>query len=119
MRKLLLGVALLTLAACGTTSGGPSNPTPPPYGPGDPGPGNTPPPIPLDGPIMYNCSNGQQIVVDIDGNNARVQIVGGTSMVLPSAGDGYYTNGRYGFRGGGASGQWEVGRAAAASCTGS
>lgn len=119
MRKLLLGVALLTLAACGTTSGGGGGYVPPPIGPGDPGPGDTPPPIPLDGPIMYSCSNGQQIVVDIDGNNARVQIVGGTSMVLPSAGDGYYTNGRYGFRGGGANGQWEVGRAAAATCTGS
>jgi hypothetical protein len=118
MRKLLLGVALLTLAACGTTSGG-YTPTPPPIGPGDPGPGNTPPPIPLDGPIMYTCSNGQQIVVDIDGNSARVQIVGGTSMVLPGAGDGYYSNGRYGFRGGGASGQWEVGRMTPASCTGS
>ena len=118
MRKLLLGVALLTLAACGTTSGG-HTPPPPPIGPGDPGPGNTPPPIPLDGPIMYTCSNGQQIVVDIDGNSARVQIVGGTSMVLPGAGDGYYSNGRYGFRGGGASGQWEVGRMTPASCTGS
>ena len=50
--------------------------------------------------------------------SARVQIIGGTSMVLPSAGDGYFTNGRYGFRGGGANGQWEVGRAAAATCTG-
>ena len=61
----------------------------------------------------------QPIVVDIDGSSARVQIVGGTSMVLPSAGDGYYSNGRYGFRGGGANGQWEVGRMAPASCTGS
>ncbi|MGD9979359.1 MAG: hypothetical protein AB7H66_04200 [Hyphomonadaceae bacterium] len=119
MRKLLLGVALLGLAACGTTSGTASNPVPPPIGPGDPGPGNTPPPIPLDGPIMYSCSNGQQIVVDIDGANARVQIVGGPSMVLPQASDGYYSNGRYGFRGGGASGQWEVGRAAPATCSGS
>ena len=65
------------------------------------------------------CSNGQQIVVDIEGNNARVQIVGGPSMVLPGDGGGHYTNGRYGFRGGGASGQWEVGRAAPADCTGS
>jgi len=119
MRKLFLGVALFALAACGTTSGGGYGPTPPPYGPGDPGPGDAPPPIPLDGPIMYTCSNGQQIVVDIEGTNARVQIVGGTAMVLPSAGDGYYTNGRYGFRGGGANGQWEVGRSAPANCTGS
>lgn len=120
MRKLLLGVALLTLAACGTTSGGGGGyPTPPPFNPGDPGPGDTPPPIPLDGPIMYNCSNGQQIVVDINGANASVQIIGGTSMVLPRSSDGYYTNGRYGFRGGGASGQWEVGRSAPATCAGS
>ena len=62
---------------------------------------------------------GQQIVVDVEGTSARVQIVGGTSMVLPRSSDGYYTNGRYGFRGGGASGQWEVGRAAPADCTGS
>ncbi|MEZ5961513.1 MAG: hypothetical protein R3C30_13980 [Hyphomonadaceae bacterium] len=117
MRNLLLGVALLALAACGTTGG--YTPTPPPIGPGDPGPGDTPPPIPLDGPIMYSCSNGQQIVVDIEGTSARVQIVGGTSMVLPRASDGYYSNGRYGFRGGGATGQWEVGRAAPADCTGS
>jgi hypothetical protein len=117
MRKLLLGAALLALAGC--ASGGLSNPIPEPIHPGDPGPGNTPPPIPLDGPIMYNCSNGQQIVVDIDGSSARVQIVGGSSMVLPSAGDGYYSNGRYGFRGGGANGQWEVGRSAPANCSGS
>lgn len=117
MRKLLLGAALLALAACGTTGG--YGPTPEPIHPGDPGPGNTPPPIPLDGPIMYSCSNGQQIVVDVEGTSARVQIVGGTSMVLPRSSDGYYTNGRYGFRGGGATGQWEVGRAAPADCTGS
>jgi hypothetical protein len=116
MRKLLLGVALFALAACGTTSGGY---VPPPIGPGDPGPGDAPPPIPLDGPIMYSCDNGQQIVVDLDGDRARVQIVGGPSMVLPSDGAGHYTNGRYGFRGGGATGQWEVGRAAPSNCTGS
>lgn len=115
MHKLVLGAALLALAACGTSGGY----VPPPIGPGDPGPGNTPPPIPLDGPIMYNCSNGQQIVVEIDGNSARVQIVGGPSMVLPGDGAGHYTNGRYGFRGRGASGQWEVGRAAPADCSGS
>ena len=37
-------------------------------------------------------------------DNARVAIIGGPSMVLPRAGDGYYTNGRYGFRGNGANG---------------
>jgi hypothetical protein len=118
MRIILALGALFALAACGT-SATMSNPVPPPIGPGDPGPGQTPPPIPLDGPIMYSCDNGQQIVVDIDGANARVQIIGGPSMVLPGAGDQYYSNGRYGFRGGGAAGQWEVGRAAPANCTGS
>lgn len=96
LARAALAAALLALAACASH---------PPIGPGDPGPGDAPPPIPLDGPIMYSCDNGQQIVVDIDGSNARVQIVGGPSMVLPSAGDRYYSNGRYGFRGGGASGQ--------------
>ncbi len=117
MRTLLIGAALLALTACSTS--GLSGPVPEPIGPGDPGPGDSPPPIPLDGPIMYSCSNGQQIVVDVEGTSARVQIVGGTSMVLPRASDGYYSNGRYGFRGGGATGQWEVGRAAPADCTGS
>jgi hypothetical protein len=37
----------------------------------------------------------------------------------PKRGSSYYSNGRYGFRGGGANGQWEVGRAAPVNCTGS
>ena len=97
--KLALAALLALAAACAT---------PPPPGPGEPGPDGGPPPIPLDGPI-----------VDVEGQNARVAIIGGPSMVLPRAGEGYYTNGRYGFRGGGASGQWEVGRAAPVSCSGS
>jgi len=114
MRKIVLGLLMFGLAACA------SNPVlPPPIGPGDPGPGNTPPPIPLDGPIAYRCSDGTQLMVEANGETARVAIVGGPSMVLPSAGDQYYSNGRYGFRGGGASGQWEVGRAAPVNCTGS
>jgi hypothetical protein len=59
------------------------------------------------------------LMVEADGSQARVAIVGGPSMVLPSAGDSYYSNGRYGFRGGGAEAQWEVGRAAPVSCRGS
>ena len=109
MRIKLALAALLMLAACAT-------PTP---GPGEPGPGGTPPPSPLDGPIAYRCSDGTQLMVDVDGPNARVAIVGGPSMVLPRAGESYYSNGRYGFRGGGASGQWEVGRSAPVSCSGS
>jgi hypothetical protein len=111
-RKGALAIALLTLAACA------SSPGPAPL-PGEPGPGNTPPPIPLDGPIAYRCSDGTQLMVEANGQNARVAIVGGPSMVLPNAGGDYYSNGRYGFRGGGASGQWEVGRSAPVSCSGS
>lgn len=113
MRILVLGAALLALAACAT------NPLPPPIHPGDPGPNGAPPPIPLDGPIAYSCDNGAQLIVDIEGANARVAIVGGPSMVLPRASEGYYSNGRYGFRGGGAAGLWEVGRAAPVTCRGS
>jgi hypothetical protein len=113
MRVLLVSALLIALAACGSTPGG----TPPM--PGEPGPGGTPPPIPLDGPIAYRCSDGTQLMVEATGSQARVAIVGGPSMVLPSAGDNYYSNGRYGFRGGGAAGQWEVGRAAPVNCSGS
>ncbi|MEZ6022350.1 MAG: hypothetical protein R3C16_02815 [Hyphomonadaceae bacterium] len=111
-RLKLIGAAFIAaaLSACAT---------PPPPGPGDPGPYGGPPPIPVDGPIAYSCENGAQLMVDVEGDNARVAIVGGPSMVLPRAGDGYYSNGRYGFRGGGASGQWEVGRAAPVNCRGS
>jgi hypothetical protein len=109
MRVKLALAALLMLAACQT----------PAPGPGEPGPNGAPPPIPLDGPIAYTCANGTQLMVEADGRQARVAIVGGPSMVLPSAGENYYSNGRYGFRGGGAAGQWEVGRSAPVSCTGS
>ena len=109
MRVKLALAALLFLAACQT----------PAPGPGDPGPDGMPPPIPLDGPIAYRCADGTQLMVDMDGPNARVAIIGGPSMVLPRAGEGYYSNGRYGFRGGGAAGQWEVGRSAPVNCTGS
>jgi hypothetical protein len=73
----------------------------------------------MDGPIAYRCANGAQLMVDIESNSARVAIIGGPSMVLPRASNGYYTNGRYGFRGGGAAAQWEVGRAAPVTCRGS
>ena len=109
MRIKLALAALLVLAACST-------PVP---GPGEPGRDGAPPPIPLDGPIAYRCSDGTQLMVDVEGENARVAIIGGPSMVLPRSGEGYYSNGRYGFRGGGANGQWEVGRAAPVSCSGS
>ena len=109
MRVKLALAALLFLAAC-------ASPAP---DIGEPGPNGAPPPIPLDGPIAYRCSDGTQLMVEANGRQARVAIIGGPSMVLPSAGDQYYSNGRYGFRGGGAAGQWEVGRAAPVNCTGS
>jgi len=110
--RIWIGAAVLALALASCA-------TPPPPGPGEPGPGGTPPPIPLDGPIAYRCDNGAQLVVEVEGDSARVAIVGGPTMVLPRASDGYYSNGRYGFRGGGAAGQWEVGRAAPTNCRGS
>lgn len=105
MRIAIIALAF-ALAAC---NGGGSilNPLPP-----EPGP------LPADGPIAYRCSDGTQLMVDLEDNQARVAIVGGPSMVLPNAGDAYYSNGRYGFRGGGRDAQWEVGRAAAVSCRG-
>lgn len=112
MRTVVTIAVILGLAACSTSPG------PVPL-PGEPGPQGGPPPIPLDGPIAYRCADGTQLMVEATGNQARVAIVGGPSMVLPNAGENYYSNGRYGFRGSGANGQWEVGRAAAVSCSGS
>ena len=76
-------------------------------------------PLPQNGPIAYTCADGTQLMVDVENGSARVAVIGGPSMVLPNAGDGYYSNGRYGVRGAGANVQWEVGRAAPVSCRGS
>ncbi|MEQ1707760.1 MAG: hypothetical protein ABL864_05460 [Terricaulis sp.] len=108
--RFFAACALLALSACASY---------PPIGPGDPGPHGAPPPIPVDGPIAYRCANGAQLMVDVEGANARVAIIGGPSMVLPRTGEGVYSNGRYAFRGGGASAQWEVGAGAPVSCRGS
>jgi len=108
MRFMVLGL-LLGLAACGTTTAG-----------GGPFSGPAPP-LPTSGPVAYTCSNGTQLMVNVEGASAQVAIVGGPSMVLPSAGSPdapYYSNGRYGFRGGGANAQWEVGRSAPVACRG-
>ena len=102
MRIVIAAAALAALAACA------ANPFEPP-----------PPDTPLTGPIAYSCADGAQLMVDYQGDEARVAIIGGPSMVLPRAGDNYYSNGRYGVRGAGASAQWEVGRAAPVSCRGS
>lgn len=110
MRKFAVATMLLALSACATYD---------PPAPGEPGPGGAPPPIPIDGPIAYRCSNGAQLMVDVEGANARVAIVGGPSMVLPRTGDGAYSNGRYTFSGGGADAQWQTGRAAPVACRGS
>lgn len=102
MKRILALSALLALAACSTS---------PFEGP--------PPPLPATGQIAYQCADGTQLMVDYQGDEARVAIIGGPSMVLPRSSEGYYSNGRYGVRGGGASAQWEVGRAAPVSCRGS
>lgn len=101
MHKLIAAASLLALAACST------NPFEPPA-----------PDLPLTGPIAYTCADGTQLMVDYQGAEARVAIIGGPSMVLPSAGENYYSNGRYAVRGAGANAQWEVGRAAPVSCRG-
>lgn len=106
MRILMLG-AVLMVSACASSG----------FPPG-PGPGQTPRPLPTTGPIAYQCADGTQLMVDVNDGEARVAIVGGPSMVLPGAGEEYYSNGRYGFRGGGASAQWEVGRRAPVACRG-
>jgi predicted small lipoprotein YifL len=103
MRIALVALAL-ALSACG---GSGYNPLPPDQTP-----------LPPDGPIAYRCSDGTQLMVDLQDNQARVAIIGGPSMVLPNAGAAYYSNGRYGFRGGGRNAQWEVGRAAPLQCQG-
>jgi hypothetical protein len=102
--RIAIVALVLALSACG---GSGYNPLPPDRTP-----------LPADGPIAYRCSDGTQLMVDLQGNQARVAIVGGPSMVLPNAGETYYSNGRYGFRGGGRSAQWEVGRAAPVQCQG-
>lgn len=118
MRGVVLVAAALSLSACG----GGANVVLPEPGPG-PGPIQPPGPAPyaapLTGQIAYACADGSQLVVDFESNQARVAIVGGPSMVLPSAGEGYYSNGRFGIRGSGAQAQWEVGRAAPVNCRGS
>lgn len=111
MRVLIVGLAL-ALAACGSTSGGG------PLG-GPVGPEPSPAPVPTEGPVAYQCSDGTQLMVDYSHGQARVAVIGGPSMVLPNAGEGYYSNGRYGLRGGGAAATWEVGRSAPVSCRGS
>lgn len=104
MRIIIAAAALFALAACETF---------PPSGPVGP-----PPPLPATGPIAYTCADGTQLMVDFQGDEARVAIIGGPTMVLPRASEGYYSNGRYAVRGGGRNAQWEVGRAAPVTCTG-
>jgi hypothetical protein len=112
--RILILAALFGLAACETTGMGST-----PGTPGYPGQQPSPVPLPANGPIAYTCSDGTQLTVDVEGAQARVAIIGGPSMVLPSSGAGTFSNGRYSFSGGGASGQWAVGRAAAVACRGS
>ena len=68
--------------------------------------------------IAYACANGAHLLVEFVGDEARVAVIGGPSMVLPRAGEDYFSNGRYAIRGGAAHAQWEVGRAAPVNCRG-
>jgi hypothetical protein len=118
VNRLVFATLLLTLSAC-ATGNQVVLPEPGP-GPGPvPDPGPVPYAAPLTGQIAYACDNGSQLVVDFENNQARVAIVGGPSMVLPSAGEGYYSNGRYGIRGSGADAQWQAGAGAPVHCRGS
>lgn len=103
MRTIASVIALLALTACSTVM---------------PEPGPAPPPVNAR-EVLYTCADGTQLTANFRGDSVAVAIIGGVSMVLPSAGSGYYSNGRYGLRGGGASAQWEVGRAAPVTCRGS
>lgn len=119
MRLVVLGL-LLALSACGTSGTLPSQ-----NGPGSYPPDVVPPPQvptappPASGPIVYTCADGTQLMVDESGASARVAIIGGPSMVLPNAGDGAYSNGRYSLRGSRESADWQVGGGAPTSCRGS
>lgn len=117
MRRFALGLVTLALSACASYQ-----PLPPQPGPGPgptPGPGPAPYPVPLTGQVFYQCDGGAQLAVDFENNQARIAIVGGPSMVLPSTGDQVYSNGRYALRGGGAQAQWQAGAGAPVNCRGS
>ena len=97
-------VIAATLCACATYPAGP-RPTPPDR-------------LPTHGAIAYNCANGAQLMVDYTGNEARVAIIGGPSMVLPQTAEGAYSNGRYAISGTNAQADWTVGGGAPVSCRG-
>lgn len=81
--------------------------------------GTTPPHrLPTQGQIAYACANGAHLLVEFVGDEARIAVAGGPSMVLPRAGEDYFSNGRYAIRGSAAQAQWEVGRAAPVNCRG-
>lgn len=103
---ILLAAAAMALAACQTTQIGAHGP---------------PPPLPTNGPIVYNCADGTELSVTFTDTQAQVAVVGGYSMVLPNIGTAdapHYSNGRYGIAGRGAQTQWEVGRRAPTACRG-
>ena len=108
MRLGLAALAFtLALSACETSGGGVFGPE---HGPA--------PPLPMSGPILYNCADGTQLQVTFQQNDALVSVIGGVSMALPHAGADYYSNGRYAIRGRGPATSWEVGRAAPVACAG-
>lgn len=103
-RGVAAALMVFALSACATYPAGP-RPTPPDR-------------LPTHGAIAYNCANGTQLMVDYTGNEARVAIIGGPSMVLPQTGEGSYSNGRYAISGTNAQADWTVGRSAPVSCRG-
>ncbi len=109
MRIKLALAALLVLAACAAPARKSANPAPAGAAAD-----------PLDGPIAYSCSNGAQLMVEADGTQARVAIIGGPSMVLPRAGDSAnHATAAMASAAAAPRAQWEVGRAAPVSCSGS
>lgn len=80
------------------------------------------PPLPVNGPIAYSCADGAQLQVDFVGDEARIAIVGGVSLVLPNTGPPEapkYTNGRFTLTGRGASVTWSAHGGAPSPCRGS
>ena len=106
--RFLVFASLLALSACGTVSG--------------PGGVFGPPPVdhtlPTTGQIMFQCSNGAQLAVDFQNNQAQVAIVGGPSMVLPGGDAGAYSNGRYTLSRSGDTASWQAPGAGPVNCQG-
>lgn len=79
------------------------------------------PPLPTNGPILYNCADGAQLTVEFEADEARVAIIGGYAMVLPRTGTPEapsYSNGRFSVSGGGREVTWRAANRAPVTCRG-